>query len=77
MLIDSPLLASQIEQAFDARIPQLAYRVQLSESGDLQWQSMGQGSATTSTVYLVEPGSSWLSRLFIRVLGTLPIEWLL
>ncbi|MGB4812016.1 MAG: phospholipase D family protein [Methylophilaceae bacterium] len=77
VVIDSPLLASQIEQAFDILIPEKSYRVQISDSGKLQWESSQEGGATQPTVYLVEPGSSWLSRWSMRVLSLLPIEWLL
>ncbi len=77
VVIDSPLLARQIEQAFDAQIPGQSYRVQLSDSGELQWQSGQEGTDTPPTVYPVEPGSSWLSRWGMRALALLPIEWLL
>lgn len=77
VIIDSPLLAHQIEQAFDVQIPAQSYRVQLSDSGELQWQSGQEGNGTPTTVYSVEPGSSWLSRWSMRVLALLPIEWLL
>ena len=77
VIIDSPLLARQIEQAFDAQIPGQSYRVQLLDSGELQWQSGQADSSTPPTVYPVEPGSNWLSRWGMRALALLPIEWLL
>ena len=77
VIIDSPVLARQIEQAFDAQIPGQSYRVQLSDSGELQWQSGQENSGTPPTAYLVEPGSNWLSRWSMRALALLPIEWLL
>ena len=77
VIIDSPKLANQIEQAFDVLIPQKSYRVQLTESGDLQWVASQEDSNTLPTIYSAEPGTSWLSRLSMWVLGLLPIEWLL
>ena len=77
VVIDSPLLARQIEQAFETQIPGQSYRVQLSDSGELQWHSGQEGTDTPSIIYPVEPGSSWLSRLFMSVLALLPIDWLL
>lgn len=77
VIIDSPLLARQIEQAFEVQIPGQSYRVQLSGSGDLQWQTTQPDSAALPTILTHEPGSSWLSRLGMRVLGLLPIDWLL
>ena len=77
VVIDSALLARQIEQAFDTKIPGQSYRVQLSGNGELQWQSSQEGSDTPPSPDPVEPGSNWLSRWGIRALGLLPIEWLL
>ncbi len=77
VIIDSPLLASQIEQAFDKQIPEQSYRVELLDSGELQWQSGQDVYGAPLNTYSVEPGSSWLSRLIIRILGFLPIDWLL
>ncbi len=77
VIIDSPLLANQIEQAFDKQIPEQSYRVQLLENGELQWESGPDAHGAPLNVYTVEPGSSWLSRLIMRALALLPIEWLL
>lgn len=77
VIIDSPLLARRIEQAFDVQIPGESYRVLLSDNGELMWQSGQSDNGTPPTIYSVEPGTSWLSRWSIRVLGWLPIEWLL
>ena len=70
-VIDSPLLAGQIEQAFATNVPQSAYTLGLSGTGEVQWHSPDDGLHTT------EPGSRWWSRLGLRLLALLPIEWLL
>ncbi|MDY0185570.1 MAG: phospholipase D family protein [Desulfuromonadaceae bacterium] len=77
VIIDSPLLARKIEQAFDTQIPGKSYRVQLSDSGKLQWHSLHKGSNAQPTIYSVEPGSSWLSRWSLWMLALLPFEWML
>ena len=77
VIIDSPVLTRQIEQAFDAQIPAQSYRVQLSSSGELQWQSGPQDDGTPPTLYTVEPGSRWWSRWGLTLMSWLPIEWLL
>ena len=77
VIIDSPQLANQIEQAFEVLIPQKSYRVQLTDSGDLKWQASQEGSQAPPIIYPNEPGTSWLSRFSMWVLGLLPIEWLL
>lgn len=77
IIIESPKLARQIEQAFDRQIPGESYRLLLSEEGELTWQTGQKGGDSPVTVYRVEPGSNWFSRWGMRVLGLLPIEWLL
>ncbi len=77
VIIESPILARQIEQAFDAEIPAASYRVRLSDTGTLQWHSSEARDGTPASVYLVEPDSSWFSRWSMRALALLPIEWLL
>ena len=73
-VIDSPVLARQIDQAFDTEVPRRSYTLQLSQSGDITWSSM---DSTPPTVHPVEPGSSWWSRLGLKLMSRLPIEWLL
>ena len=73
-VIDSPVLARQIDQAFDTEVPQRSYTLGLSGSGDIEWRSMG---STPPTVEAVEPGSSWWSRWGLTLMSWLPIEWLL
>ena len=77
VVIESSRLALQIEQAFDIDIPGGSYRVLLSENGDLHWQTVQEDGDHLPMIYESEPGSNWFSRWFMRVLGVLPIEWLL
>lgn len=77
VIIESPELASRIEQAFDTLIPGESYRLFLSESGDIKWQSGQEGGEHPPIIYENEPGSNWFSRWLMKVLGVLPIEWLL
>ena len=77
-VIDSPLLARQIEQGFDTEVPKRAYTLALSASGEIEWRSTNDGSGNnTPTVHATEPGSRWWSRLGLKILSWLPIEWLL
>lgn len=77
LIIDSPTLAQQIEGAFDAQILGLSYRVELSSSGELQWQQRTEAGREASAPLTVEPGSSFLSRSLMCLLSLLPIDWLL
>ncbi len=75
-VIDSPLLARQIEQAFDTRVPERSYTLQLSDAGGIEWHSTGTGT-TAPAVLTTEPGSTWWSRAGLVFLSWLPIDWLL
>ena len=77
-VIDNPVLARQIEQAFETEVPQSAYTLRLSASGDIEWHSTSDEAGNrTPTVHTTEPGSSWWSRWGLKILSWLPIEWLL
>jgi cardiolipin synthase C len=74
LVIESPALARMIEAVMAARVPLAAYEVRLSESGELQWIERRQDGSVTHDV---EPGTSAWQRAEIRLLSTLPVEWLL
>lgn len=73
-VIDSPVLAQQIESMFDERIATLAYEVRLTEEGDLYWVE-GQGEKRVR--HEREPGTGFWKRAGVFILSILPIEWLL
>ncbi|MEG1280903.1 MAG: phospholipase D family protein [Comamonas sp.] len=73
-LIHSPVLAQRLAHVMDNEVPRQAYRVFLGEDGGLRWQG---GSDANFPIYEVEPNTNWWSRAMVRVLGWLPIEWLL
>jgi len=69
-VIDSPVIAQTIADAFAREIPGRAYKVSLSDGGALQWTNDGQR-------FRQEPGTSVGRRLEVAALSLLPIEWLL
>ena len=73
-VIDSPMLAGQIEKAFNTEVPQRSYTLKLSQAGDIEWHTTG---TTPPAVLTTEPGSSWWSRAGLVFLSWLPIDWLL
>jgi putative cardiolipin synthase len=73
-LIDSPTLVHAMHQAFEHEVPARAYQVKLDADGKLYWL-LRQDNAVQR--YDTEPGTSWLSRLMVRLLALLPIDWLL
>ena len=70
-VIESPALARQVSAAFAQQIPQRSYRVLLNDQGQLEWRS---GAGVPAQVYHQEPGSHWLERGWLRLLGWLPID---
>lgn len=71
-VIESPELASRMEQAF-AEAPERAYQVMLNDDGDLYWvEQRGE----EEIYHTEEPYTGWWKRFGVSVLSVLPIEWL-
>jgi putative cardiolipin synthase len=70
LAIDSPALAAQLSDALDRSLPAIAYEVTLTEQGLLQWEDAGKITTT-------EPEVGVMSRLLVRLLSLMPIDWLL
>jgi len=73
-VIDSPVLAGLITEAFAVRVPHRAYRVQLGDRGRLEWEDRRDHETIT---HEAEPGTGWWQRFGVSLLAALPIEWLL
>lgn len=73
-VIDSPELAKAIAKAFDDKVPDIAYEVHLSETGDLYWIEQKDGKEIRHDT---EPGASLWRRLAVGFLSLLPIDWML
>jgi putative cardiolipin synthase len=73
-VMDSPVLAQAIADAFAERIPQRAYGVHLRDAARLQWI---ESSDSGDVVYDREPGTRPGQRLAVAAFSLLPIEWLL
>lgn len=73
-IIDSPRLAEAMAEAFASAIPELAYEVRLAPDGKLVWIERQDGE---EKVLAREPGTRFWQRLAVRLIGWLPIEWLL
>ncbi len=75
LVIDSPVLARGLAEAFDTTVRWVAYEVRLTPDGlSLQWI---ERTAAGETVHDTEPGTSLMLRMGVGVLSVLPIEWLL
>jgi putative cardiolipin synthase len=73
-VIDSPVMARAIADAFTDKIPARAYRLRLSDAGALQWVEQCDGE---EIAHDEEPGAGFWLRAFVGLLSVLPIEWLL
>ena len=73
-IIDSPVLAQSVTQAFDRDIPASAYEVKLDGNGSLVWIERRDGQTLQHTR---EPGATLGRSAWIGLLSVLPIEWLL
>ena len=71
LLIDSEALANSLHAAFDDGFRGLAWRVK-EQDGNLAWVDSAADTITTE-----EPGSSTFRNLALKVVGWLPVEWLL
>lgn len=75
LLIESPTFASAVREAVDQVMQHGAYALRLSPNGALQWVAQAEGGG--QEVYLDEPRSTWLERAMVRVIGVLPVEWMM
>jgi len=73
-VIDSPVLAQQIESQFNDRIPLYAYEVRLADNGRLYWLEQRNGQTLRHDT---EPGTTIWQRAGVYLMSLLPIEWLL
>jgi len=71
LLIDSKTLANGLHAAFDDGFSGLAWRIEV-QNDKLAWVDPAAGTVTTD-----EPGSSTFRNLALKVVGWLPVEWLL
>jgi putative cardiolipin synthase len=73
-VIDSPTLAGRIAKTFDTIVPNEAYEVRLTASGQLNWIERDAGK---EVLHETEPGTNLLQRGFVQFMTLLPIDWLL
>lgn len=75
VLIESPRMARGLAEAFAGPFPAMSYQPALGDDGRVHWDETLPGGKTLR--HAVEPGTSALSRVFLQVIGLLPLEWLL
>lgn len=75
VLIDSPSLTSALAASFQQQFRQLSYRPRMTSEGNMVWEETAPDGSTRR--HDTEPGTTWASRLAVRLVGWLPIESLL
>ncbi|NYT85370.1 phospholipase D family protein [Pollutimonas harenae] len=73
-IIESPVLAQQIDKAFNTDIPERSYEVRLSADGSLYWLEHKNGRLLRHDT---EPDTNALQRASVWFVSQLPIDWLL
>lgn len=73
-VIDSPVLARQLDRTLDESIPGSAYEVRIDKDGKLYWL---ERSGDKTVRHDEEPGTTIWKRAGVRILSFLPIDWLL
>jgi len=71
VIIKSPKIAGAALNRGKVRLPEIAYRVILTEQGKLAWI---EASGDTPIIYTKEPKTSWGRRFKVGVYGILPIK---
>jgi putative cardiolipin synthase len=72
VMIDSPELASWLEDQIDRNIPAVAYQTVLDDRGRLQWIAVQEDGSRV--VYAKEPDTGAWTRFKVRLMGWLPIK---
>lgn len=75
LLIESPAFAVAVTQAVDQVMGRGAYALRLSPEGGLEWVTQDEGGA--QSVRMTEPNTTWLDRALVRIIGALPVEWMM
>ncbi len=73
IVVNSPVIATELASIFDKRLNKAVYRLEL-EKGKLRWHHFENGKIK---IYTRDPHTSFFQRLTPRLMGLLPIEWLL
>ena len=71
MVVESDELAGSMAESILASLPDIAYKLQLSEKGRLQWRLQ---AASGDELITTEPQTTWWRRFKTRLLSFLPIE---
>ncbi|MGV8954871.1 MAG: phospholipase D family protein [Cypionkella sp.] len=75
LLIESPTFAVAVTQAVDQVMKRGAYALRLSKTNALEWITQDKSGAPI--VLTTEPNTTWLDRTLVKIIGVLPVEWMM
>ncbi|WP_425467002.1 phospholipase D family protein [Paracoccus luteus] len=75
VMIESRRVAAQVNEGLDRVLPTLSYGPVLDDRGRIVWHQPAGDDPVT--IHRTEPGTNLAQRVFLWLLGRLPIEWLL
>lgn len=74
-LISSSRISGDIHRSFDADVLDVAYSVSLDDEGNVRWSE--RETDGTEVLHEHDPNTSQGSRAAVKVIGWLPVQWLL
>lgn len=74
LILDDPQMAGAVGDAFDRNFADVAWEVQARDDSGLQWVDRSGGA---ERVLHVEPRTGLATRIGVRLVSLLPIDWLL
>jgi putative cardiolipin synthase len=74
-LIESEAMAKQLKYGFDETLTDIAYRLELNDNQKIRW--LDRSSAGETRGYDTDPETGQFERIFVKLVGYLPIQWLL
>ena len=75
LLIESPTFAVAVTRAVDQVMERGAYALRLSPTQSLEWVTQSESGA--QIVQTTEPNTTWLDRTLVKIIGVLPVEWMM
>ena len=75
LLIESPTFAQAVTRAVGQVMERGAYALRLSPEGAMEWVT--QDESGVQVVQTTEPNTTWLDRTLVRIIGVMPVEWMM
>jgi putative cardiolipin synthase len=75
LLIESPTFAQAVTRAVGHLMERGAYALRLSPTNTLEWVTQDESGA--QNVQTTEPNTTWFDRALVRIIGVLPVEWMM